>query len=109
MTGYRQYAINHEVGHALGNQHVGCGGNGQPAPVMMQQSFGVDDDYVSMLNDIPGGDKGKVAKDGRICEPNAWPNPRARRASQNGQGGLRPPDLDAFPREELRLACARCA
>ena len=75
MTGYRQYAINHEVGHALGNQHVGCGGNDQPAPVMMQQSFGVNDDYVSMLNDIPGGDKGKVAKDGRICKTNSWPNP----------------------------------
>ncbi|GAB3154849.1 DUF3152 domain-containing protein [Amycolatopsis stemonae] len=78
MTGYRQYAINHEVGHALGNQHVGCGGNDQPAPVMMQQSFGVADDYVSMLNDIPGGDKGKVAKDGRVCKPNAWPNPSAK-------------------------------
>ncbi|MCR6486530.1 DUF3152 domain-containing protein [Amycolatopsis sp. OK19-0408] len=75
MTGYRQYAINHEVGHALGNQHVGCGGNDQPAPVMMQQSFGVADDYVSMLNDIPGGDKGKVAKDGRVCKTNSWPNP----------------------------------
>jgi hypothetical protein len=75
MTGYRQYAINHEVGHALGNKHVGCGGNDQPAPVMMQQSFGVNDDYVAMLNDIPGGDKGRVAKDGRICKTNAWPNP----------------------------------
>lgn len=42
---------------------------------MMQQSFGVADDYVAMLNNIPGGDKGKVAADHRVCKPNAWPNP----------------------------------
>jgi hypothetical protein len=74
MTAYRQYATNHEVGHALGGTHVGCPVNGGPAPVMMQQSFGVADDYVAMLNNVPGGDKGKVAADGKVCHPNAWPD-----------------------------------
>ncbi|WP_301299408.1 DUF3152 domain-containing protein [Prauserella aidingensis] len=77
LTAYRQYAVNHEVGHALGNGHVGCAEEGALAPVMMQQTFGVANDYVAKLNDTQGGDAGSVPADGKTCRPNAFPNPQA--------------------------------
>lgn len=36
---YRRYVITHEVGHWIGFGHSGCGGPGQLAPVMSQQSI----------------------------------------------------------------------
>jgi hypothetical protein len=42
IKSYRAYVINHEVGHSLGLPHVPCPAHAARAPVMLQQTLGLD-------------------------------------------------------------------
>ena len=42
LRDYRHMVVNHETGHWLGLGHAGCPGKGRLAPVMMQQSKGLN-------------------------------------------------------------------
>jgi len=69
LDAYRGYAVNHEVGHALGNRHQPCPANGGPAPIMMQQSWSTSDDDLTML------DPQTIPADGNVCAANPYPFP----------------------------------
>jgi len=69
VIAYQQYVVNHEVGHALGFSHRPCAEHGALAPIMMQQTWGVSNDYLAAL----GTDN--VPADGKVCAANPWPYP----------------------------------
>lgn len=69
---YRQYLVNHEIGHAIGyHQHQACETDGGLAPVMMQQTFGTENNVIAALDP-----DGVVPMDGKRCRFNPWPYPR---------------------------------
>jgi hypothetical protein len=55
LARYREYVVNHEVGHELGHGHETCSAPGRLAPVMMQQTITIG-----------------------ACRASPWPHPTGR-------------------------------
>nr|WP_149361243.1 DUF3152 domain-containing protein [Lolliginicoccus suaedae] len=69
---YRQYVINHEIGHAIGfAAHVPCEAEGALAHVMMQQTLSTANNDIAQLDPY-----GSIPADGLSCRYNPWPFPQ---------------------------------
>ena len=74
LASYRQYMVNHEVGHFFGKRHRPCDTAGGPAPVMMQQTFSTsNNEILDITAEHPQGVN--IPRDGKVCTPNPWPFP----------------------------------
>jgi len=72
LGSYRQYLINHEVGHAVGfAEHVPCPEPNALAPIMMQQTLSLNN---AQLREMSPDDNYPDNPD--TCRPNPWPYPR---------------------------------
>ncbi|WP_420099653.1 DUF3152 domain-containing protein [Corynebacterium sp.] len=76
LGSYRQYLVNHEVGHGLGfARHQVCPDDGVLAPVMMQQTLSLNN---GELEDLEAGAEYGDSEPDATCRPNSWPYPHGR-------------------------------
>lgn len=72
LGSYRQYVVNHEVGHALGfADHVPCPEPNALAPIMMQQTLSLNNAQLREMNPDD-----HYPDNADTCRPNPWPYPR---------------------------------